>query len=82
MFEIKSKKFGEESHFCYHSVLWLVWHLSSVVIHAQSQEISKSALSMKCYLLLQKRNPLKHRRNHTIAKVQRRPLVKHIYSGV
>ena len=82
MFEIKSKKFGDESHFCYHSVLWLVWHLSSFVIHTQSQEISKSVLSVKYYLLLQKRKPLTCRRDHTMAKEQRRPLVMYIYSGV
>jgi hypothetical protein len=46
-------------------------------IYAESQEISKFTGSLKCYLLLQKRNPLKHRGNYsTMAKEQ------NIYSGV
>ena len=54
----------------------------SDVIHAESQEISKSARSIKCYLFLQKRNPLKYRRDQTMAKKQKSLLVMHIYSGV
>ena len=38
--ELQEENVVDESHFCYHTVVWLIWHLSGFIIHAESREIS------------------------------------------